>query len=89
MDRATIERIDSFIYRHRVGEAMIGPAVVVAPGASLQAAAQLMQRHQVSALLAVDESGRPTGIMTENDIMRAVAEKGAAANAGEGRERSA
>ena len=79
MDRATIERIDSFIYRHRVGEAMIGPAVVVAPGASLQAAAQLMQRHQVSALLAVDESGRPTGIMTENDIMRAVAEKGAAA----------
>jgi len=79
MDRATIERIDSFIYRHHVRDAMSAPAVVVASSASLQAAAQLMQQGEISALVTVDELGRPTGIVTEHDVIRAVASDGAAA----------
>jgi CBS domain-containing protein len=54
MDRATIERVDPFIYRHRVAEAMNAPAIVVTPDASLQAAAQLMQQHRIAAALRVE-----------------------------------
>jgi CBS domain-containing protein len=79
MDRATIERIDPFIYRHRVAEAMTVPAVIVAPNASLQAAAQSMQQHRISGVIAVDEHGRPNGIITEHDVLAAVAVGGAAA----------
>ncbi len=79
MDRATIERIDVFIYRHRVAEAMTVPVVFVTPDTSLQAAAQLMQQHQISALVAVDDLGRPNAIMTEHDVLTAVARDGAAA----------
>jgi signal-transduction protein with cAMP-binding, CBS, and nucleotidyltransferase domain len=79
MDRAVIERIDSFIYRHRVGEAMSSPVATILPADTLQTAARAMQVSQVSALVAVDQSGRPTGIMTEHDVLRAVAADGAAA----------
>jgi CBS domain-containing protein len=79
MDRATIERIDSFIYRHRVGEAMTTPAIAIAAEATLQSAAQAMQREKISALLHLDEAGRPSGIITEHDVLRAVAGDGAAA----------
>jgi CBS domain-containing protein len=79
MDRATIERIDPFIYRHRVAEAMTAPAVVVERGTSLQAAAQSMQQHQISALVSLDERGWPDGIMTEHDVLTAVAAEGATA----------
>ena len=73
MDRTTIERIDPFIYRHRVAEAMNAPAIIVTPDTSLQAAAQMMQQHRISGLIAVDERGRPNGIITEHDVLAAVA----------------
>ena len=79
MDRATIERIDPFIYRHRAAEAMTAPAVIVERQTSLQAAAQSMRQHQISALVSVDERGRPDGIMTEHDVLTAVAADGASA----------
>src|SRR5260370_41132418 len=78
MDRATIERIDPFIYRHRVAEAMNAPAVIITPDASLQTAAQMMQQRRISALIAVDDLGRPSGIITEHDVLAAVAAEGAA-----------
>jgi CBS domain-containing protein len=79
VERSTIERIDPFIYRHRVAEAMTTPAVIVARETPLRAAAQSMQKHQISALLSVDDGGRPTGIMTEHDVLEAVAGQGEAA----------
>ncbi len=79
MDRAVIERIDAFIYRHRVADAMSVPAIAVTRDMSLQAAAQSMQKHQISALVALDDLGRPNGIMTEHDVLDAVATQGAAA----------
>ena len=78
MDRAVIERIDSFVYRHRVAEAMDAPVAVIHPTDTLQTAARAMQLSGMSALVSVDGSGRPTGIMTEHDVLRAVASDGSA-----------
>jgi CBS domain-containing protein len=78
MDRAVIERIDSFVYRHRVGEAMDTPVAVIHPTDTVQTAARAMQLSGISALVATDGAGRPTGIMTEHDVLRAVAADGSA-----------
>ncbi len=78
MDRAVIERIDSFVYRHRVAEAMDTPVAVIHPTDTVQTAARAMQLSGISALVSVDGSGRPTGIMTEHDVLRAVAADGSA-----------
>ena len=78
MDRSTIERIDSYIYRHRVAEAMDTPPAVIHPTDTVQTAARAMQLSGVSALVSVDGEGRPTGIMTEHDVLRAVAADGSA-----------
>src|ERR1700756_4490829 len=79
MDRTTIERIDVFAYRHRVAEVMTAPVVTIAPGASLQAATRLMRERRISALIVVDAVGAPAGIMTERDVLMAIAGDGAAA----------
>ncbi|MFZ5790686.1 MAG: DUF294 nucleotidyltransferase-like domain-containing protein [Pseudomonadota bacterium] len=79
MERDLIERVDVFPYRHRVGEAMSSPAVTAPPDATLAQAAQMMSAHAVSSVLIVDDLGRLVGIVTEHDLVRAVAEGGAAA----------
>jgi signal-transduction protein with cAMP-binding, CBS, and nucleotidyltransferase domain len=79
MDRATIERIDAFAYRHRVLEVMTTPVVTIAPAATLEAATRLMREKRISALIAVDERGAPEGMLTERDVLAAVAREGAAA----------
>ncbi len=79
MDRATIERIDVFAYRHRVAEVMTAPVVTIAPDATLEAAARLMRERRIRTLLAVDESGAPAGLMTERDVLNAIAREGASA----------
>src|SRR5579871_5818614 len=76
MERAVIERIDPFVYRHRVAEAMDAPVAVIHPTDTLQTAARAMQLSGMSALVSIDELGRPTGIMTEHDVLRAVAADG-------------
>ena len=79
MDRATIERIDAFAYRHRVLEVMTAPVVTIAPEATLEAATRLMREKRISALIGVDERDAPEGILTERDVLAAVAREGAAA----------
>lgn len=79
MERALIERVDVFPYRHRVGEAMSSPAVTAPPDATLARAAQLMSARAVSSVLVVDDVGRLLGIVTGYDLALAVAESGAAA----------
>ena len=79
MDRAAIERIDAFAYRHRVAEVMAAPVVTVAPTASLEATIRLMRESRISAVITLDEAGRPDGILTERDVLTAIAREGAAA----------
>ncbi|GLY22123.1 CBS domain-containing protein [Micromonospora sp. NBRC 101691] len=51
-------------------ELMTAPAVTTHPGASLPAAARLMDREQVKRLPVLDDLGRLVGIVTRADLLR-------------------
>jgi signal-transduction protein with cAMP-binding, CBS, and nucleotidyltransferase domain len=49
------------------------PVVAIEPGRSVREAAQLMQDNVIGSVV-VQDGGRTVGIMTERDVLRAVAE---------------
>ena len=51
----------------------------IEPGATLTAAAKLLAEKRIGALLILGPDHRITGILSERDIVRAIAERGAAA----------
>jgi CBS domain-containing protein len=69
----TLERLDSFAYRHRVAEVMGAPLATARPGATIAEASRTMAAKGISSLVVVDERGRPVGIITERDVLKAVA----------------
>jgi signal-transduction protein with cAMP-binding, CBS, and nucleotidyltransferase domain len=75
---AALSRIDPFPYQHRLAEVMHRPVHTIAPQARIAEAAQAMRRLRVSSLLTVDERERPLGILTERDLLIAIADQGAA-----------
>jgi signal-transduction protein with cAMP-binding, CBS, and nucleotidyltransferase domain len=79
MDRPPPERIDSYPYRYRVAEVMSQPPVTAMSTLTLVDAARQMRDSGVSSLVTIDGAGRPQGILTERDLLVAVAEGGAAA----------
>jgi CBS domain-containing protein len=58
-----------------IGEMCTKPVVTISPKVSVQAAARLMRRKNVGALVMVDSS-RPQGILTDRDIVTAVVAQG-------------
>lgn len=57
-----------------------GAAVVTAvPGETLQRIAQLIAEYRIGAVLIMDTDGRPSGIVSERDIVNSLAAFGAAA----------
>jgi DNA polymerase-3 subunit epsilon/CBS domain-containing protein len=63
-------RVDSFPYRHRVGDLMSAPPLGIAPTATLtMALAQMVQTATSSAVVQADGA---YGILTERDILRAI-----------------
>ena len=57
-----------------------GAAVVTAvPGETLHRIAQLIAEYRIGAVLILDKDGRPGGIVSERDIVNALAAYGAAA----------
>jgi CBS domain-containing protein len=59
----------------RVGELMSSPAVTVALTAPLVEAAQLMRDNRIRRVVAVDEHGRPVGILSASDFVALYAER--------------
>ncbi len=78
MDLQPLAALDSFPYRHRVSEMMSSPPATIKPGMTLGEAMHAMLAQRVSSLLAADEAGRPSGILTERDVLRLIARGGAA-----------
>ena len=82
-DRASLPRIDSYPYVHRVREVMSAPAKFIAPDEVVGAALEQMSRERISSLFVLPaETGmlaRPdaTGIITERDVLRGLAAHGA------------
>ena len=56
-----------------------GDIVSIEPTADLAAAAKLLSAHSIGAVLIRGAGGRLAGILSERDIVRAIAEQGAAA----------
>ena len=73
--------VDSYPFRHRVRDVMSRELAVIGPHDTLEEALHLMLRRQVSSLFVEPEQtvqGRPEewGIITERDILRAIAAHG-------------
>jgi CBS domain-containing protein len=72
--------VDSYPYRHRARDVMSKPPQFAAPSTSIREALDLLVRHKVSSLfIARSKPGAPHGIVTERDILRAIARDGAKA----------
>lgn len=56
-----------------------GDIVSIEPAADLAAAAHLMSTHRIGAVVICGAGGRLSGILSERDIVRALAEHGASA----------
>ena len=56
-----------------------GDVATIAPSASLATAAKLLAERRIGALVVVDAADRVAGMLSERDIVRALAERGAAA----------
>ena len=76
---ADFARIDSFLYRHRVADLMHAPPVTVDPAVPLGDAIARMAAQGIGSLFVVPAGGGDAGIVTERDVVRALAAGGAAA----------
>lgn len=83
-EERTLARIDTYPYRHRIADVMSAPPEFVAADVSLSDALQRMAREKISSLLVAPVGfgtavrARDTAIVTERDVLRALAEQGAA-----------
>jgi DNA polymerase-3 subunit epsilon/CBS domain-containing protein len=68
---ATLARLDSFPYRHRVRDVMTAPAVRVAGSLAPRDALEILLEKRISSVL-VESSGGRVGILTERDLLRAL-----------------
>ncbi len=71
--------VDSFLYHQRLADVMASPVISVPETASLHEAVSLMHARRIGSLFV--ETGGAPGILTERDVLRALAEKGAEAGA--------
>ncbi|QWG19055.1 CBS domain-containing protein [Bradyrhizobium sediminis] len=81
----TLERFDSYAYRHRNRDIMRTPPVFVEAGISVHDALARLARAKISSVFVRPHAGSggvkaaEAGIVTERDLLRAVARHGAAA----------
>lgn len=79
----TLQRIDSYPYRHRIRDLMSAPPKLIAPDMTVGEALKSMAGGRVSSLFVAAPEDRDnlrptnTGIVTERDIMRALMNFGA------------
>lgn len=76
LDTKPLVSLDSFPYRHRVREVMTTPIRTIGPNATVQDASQAMTETRISSMVVVDDYGQALGIVTERDVLRAVARSG-------------
>ncbi|KUO53905.1 MAG: hypothetical protein APF80_17095 [Alphaproteobacteria bacterium BRH_c36] len=76
---ADFARIDSFAFRHRVGELMNSPPLTISGTTALRTALKQMADTKVSSLFVTGENCEPTRIVTERDVLRALARDDVAA----------
>lgn len=86
-DALLLARIDSYPYRHRVADVMHAPPIGIDGATSLKEALSTMIDKKISSVFitpaetagGAEADAAQWGILTERDVLRAIAEKGAAA----------
>lgn len=79
---AALARIDAFPFRHRAHELMARPPVAVPPDLTVAELVRLMMDRRISSVFVADGGelrAADSGIVTERDVMRAIAAGGGAA----------
>jgi DNA polymerase-3 subunit epsilon/CBS domain-containing protein len=74
-------KLDGYPYRHRVRDLMTRAPLTLPPATTIRDALALMVEKRISSVLVGDTPGETaqTGILTERDMMRALAEQGSGA----------
>jgi CBS domain-containing protein len=67
----TMRRLRGLLERTRVREVMTSPAFVIRPSATLEFAAQVMRDNEINRLPVVEDD-RLVGVITRNDLVRAL-----------------
>lgn len=84
----TFARLDSYPYRHRIREMMSSPPIFIGGNTSTDSALKMLIERRVSSAFIAPEGrdaangpflGADTGIVTERDILRVIAEQGTTA----------
>ena len=79
-DRAPLARLDRFLYRHRVRDAMAPSVGLLLPRNTLADAIRQMDESHLGAAIAGDNvQGRADGIVTERDVIALLAREGVSA----------
>jgi len=68
-----LTRVDSYVFERRVDQIMHRPPVTVAKDTTLREAARIMSERRIGALLIGKAGVPPEGILTERDLLRAMA----------------
>ncbi|MEO5336136.1 MAG: DUF294 nucleotidyltransferase-like domain-containing protein [Magnetospirillum sp. WYHS-4] len=76
LDTKPLKALDSFPYRHRIRDVMNRPVRTIGTAATVHEASQVMTETKISSLVVVDDLGQALGIVTERDVLRAVARSG-------------
>lgn len=74
--RGAVAGIDSFPYRHLARDVMSTPPVIMPPAMTVAEAARLLIERKISSVF-VASAGTETGIVTERDLLRVIALRGA------------
>ena len=78
-EQGVLTRIDAYPYRHRVKDIMSAPPLFVSPEASLGELLRIMMDKKVSSVFVGAPRADAAGIVTERDVLRAIAAKDAGA----------
>lgn len=73
--------VDTFLYRHRLADVMGRPPYTIPPSATLVEAAAAMHDHSIGCLVVEPLAAGGGGFLSERDLTRALATKGAKAGA--------
>ncbi len=68
-------RGESVLFRRRAAEIMSTPAITCHPDDNICKIAQQMVEYDISAVVVVDRTNKPLGIVTENDLVKRLAQQ--------------
>ena len=73
------DRIDLFPFQHRLADVMTAASTGIGPENTIATAVNELAQQYTSCLISIDRNRRPIGILTEHDVIKALAAHGAAA----------